>query len=124
MIFGRSGPRRPRLAAWGSRAFLPAIGRVLARRGLHRAESPAARARRAALAQAIRAGREAYVLGFNTTSHNSGAALVRVTERGRVELVCNEEEERYTGEKHCNQYPRHSVAAVLEQLRALGLGPG
>ncbi|HEV3320912.1 MAG TPA: carbamoyltransferase C-terminal domain-containing protein [Solirubrobacteraceae bacterium] len=123
-IFGRSGPRRPRLAAWGSRAFLPAVGWVLARRGLHRAEGAVARAHLAALERAIRAGREAYVLGFNTTSHNSGAALVRIDEHGRVELVCNEEEERYTGEKHCNQYPRHSVQAAVDQLRALGRGPG
>jgi carbamoyltransferase len=123
VTFGRAGPRRPRLAEWGSRAFRPACGALLARRGLHRPDGRVARARLAALGEAIRAGREAYVLGFLTTSHNAGAALVRVTARGHVELVCNEEEERYTGEKHCNQFPRHSVQAVVERLHERGLAP-
>ncbi|HEX5851544.1 MAG TPA: carbamoyltransferase N-terminal domain-containing protein, partial [Solirubrobacteraceae bacterium] len=73
--------------------------------------------------QTIRSGQEAYVLGFNTTSHNSGTALVRVSERAGVEILCNEEEERYTAVKHCDQYPEHSVEAVKEHLRALSLKP-
>jgi carbamoyltransferase len=123
-VFGRWGPKRPRTAKWGSQAFLLAIGRLLAHHGLHRPHSKLGRARLAALQQAISAGQERYVLGFNTTSHNSGAALVRVTGRGRVELICNEEEERYTAEKHCNQYPEHSIESVKRQMRALGIGPG
>jgi carbamoyltransferase len=99
------------------------MGAFLSRHGLHRPESALARSRLAALAQEIRAGREAYVLGFNTTSHNSGAALVRVSERGKVELICNEEEERYTAEKHCNQYPEHSIEAIKQHMQALGLEP-
>jgi carbamoyltransferase len=77
-----------------------------------------------ALAQAIRDGRETYVLGFNTTSHNSGGALVRVSRHGSVELVCNEEEERYTAVKHTDQYPEHSIEAIKQQMQALGLEPG
>jgi carbamoyltransferase len=122
-IFGRWGPRHPRLAEWGGRAVLPMMGKFLAHHGLHRPESKLGHARLAALESAIRAGQVTYVLGFNTVSHNSGAALVRVSERGGVELVCNEEEERYTGLKHCDQYPEHSVEAVKEQLAALGLSP-
>jgi carbamoyltransferase len=122
-IFGRWGPRRPRLARWGGRAVLPVMNRLLSRHGLHRPHSKLERSRLAALAQAIRAGREAYVLGFNTTTHNSGAALVRVSERGMVELICNEEEERYTAEKHCDQFPRHSIDAVKRRMQELGLGP-
>jgi carbamoyltransferase len=93
------------------------------RHGLHRPDSRVGRARLAALAQETRAGREAYVLGFNTESHNSGAALVRVSERGGVELICNEEEERYTAIKHCHEYPQHSIEAIKHHMRELDLGP-
>ncbi len=122
-MFGRWGPRRPRLARWGGRLGLPALGRVLGHYGVHRPDSRLARAQLAALAAQIRAGREAYVLGFNTASHNAGAALVRVSPGGAVEVVCNEEEERYAAVKHCDQYPQHAVEAVKQQMRALGIGP-
>jgi carbamoyltransferase len=122
-IFGRWGPRRPRLALWGGRAARSVATRFLARHALHSLDSEFGRSRLAALEQTIRAGREAYVLGFSTGTHNSGAALVQVSECGSVELVCNEEEERYTAVKHCHAYPEHSIEAVKQQMRALGLGP-
>jgi carbamoyltransferase len=99
------------------------MGKFLEHHGLHRPDSRLGRSRLRALEEAIRAGREVYVLGFNTTSHNSGGALVRVSKQGRVELVCNEEEERYTAEKHTDQYPEHSIEAVRRHMRALGVEP-
>jgi carbamoyltransferase len=99
------------------------MGKFLSRYGLHGSGSKLGRSRLAALARAVSVGEEAYVLGFNTASHNSGAALVRVSERGGVELVCNEEEERYTAVKHSDQYPEHSVEAVKRHMKALGVGP-
>jgi carbamoyltransferase len=96
---------------------------LISRRGFHRLDSELGRSRRASLAQTIRAGREAYVLGFNTGTHNSGAALVRVTARGGVEMICNEEEERYTAVKHCHDYPEHSVEAIKQHMHGLGIGP-
>jgi carbamoyltransferase len=122
-VFGRWGPKRPRLALWGGRAVLPVMDRFLAHHGLHRPNSKLGRSRLAALKQAIRAGQEVYVLGFNTTGHNSGGALIRVSKSGNVELVCNEEEERYTAVKHTEQYPEHSIEAVKRHMQALGLQP-
>jgi carbamoyltransferase len=101
----------------------PALEKALAARGLYDAESKQARARVAALEQRIRAGKEAYVLGINTRNHNAGAALVRISERGHVELVCNEEEERYKAIKHYGQYPDCSIEAVKQRMHALGVGP-
>lgn len=63
------------------------------------------------------------MLGVNTQAHNTGAALVRISQRACVELVCNEEEERYTGVKHYGQYPVHSIEAIKRHMQALGLGP-
>ncbi len=123
-VFGRSGPRRPRLAALGSRAILPVLERVTARWGLVGFDSKAGRSRLDLLEKAIAEGREAYVLGFGVGFHNSGAALVRVTPQGEVELICNEEEERYTADKHCTDYPEQSVEAVKRQMEKLGIGAG
>jgi carbamoyltransferase len=120
---GRWGPRNPRLAKWGGRAAVPVMSKFFSRHGLHRPGSEFGRSQLVALEQTIRAGREAYVLGISATSHNSGAALVRVSERGSVELICNEEEERYTEVKHYGHYPEHSIEAVKRHMRAFGLGP-
>lgn len=122
-VFGRRGPRHPRLADLTCRALLPLIDKACSLRGLHSFDSKLGRSRLAALEQAISAGREAYVLGIGAGFHNSGAALVRVSRRGTVELVCNEEEERYTAVKHCSDYPEHSVEAVKRHLQELGLEP-
>jgi carbamoyltransferase len=122
-VFGRWGPKHPRLAKWGGRVALPVLDKFFSHHGLHRPDSELGRSRLAALTQTIRAGHEAYVLGFNTATHNSGAALVRVSERGGVELICNEEEERYTAVKHCHTYPEHSIEAIKRHIQALGLGP-
>ncbi|MFZ2113492.1 MAG: carbamoyltransferase C-terminal domain-containing protein [Solirubrobacteraceae bacterium] len=111
------------MAALGSRVVLPLLRKRQARRGLHGFDSALARARLAALEETIRAGREAYVLGVGSGFHNSGAALVRISREGTVELICNEEEERYLAVKHCTDYPRRSLEAVVLQMRALGVEP-
>jgi carbamoyltransferase len=122
-VFGRWGPTRPRLAEWGSRAALSAMDRAFSRYGMHRLDSELGRSRLAALTQAIQAGREAYVLGIASGVHNTGASLVRVSKRGTVELICNEEEERYTAVKHCAEHPEHSIQAVKQRMQALGIDP-
>lgn len=120
-IVGRWGARRPRLAALGSRVLLPPMERLLSHHGLYSRDSKLGRTQLAALERKIRAGQEAYVLGFGTTLHNSGAALIRISELGRVELICNEEEERYAAVKHCHEYPWHAVEAVTRRMQALGI---
>ena len=123
VIFGRFGPRHPRLAGWCGRMVRPVLGKLIEHRGLYGANSKLARSRLAALRRSIDAGREAYVLGINPQIHNSGAALVRISERGHVEIVCNEEEERYRAEKHCGQFPEHSLEVVKQRMRELGIAP-
>lgn len=122
-VFGRWGPRHPRLAEWGSRAVLPVMYGILSRGSMYRLDSDYGRSRLAALKQAIHDGREAYVLGINAGGHNTGAALVRVSSRGTVELICNDEEERYTAVKHYAEYPEQSLEAVRQRMQALGLAP-
>jgi carbamoyltransferase len=121
-VFGRWGPRHPRLAEWGSRTAQTALSKLFSRAGLHPFESKLGSSRIAGLEQAIRAGREAYVLGISFGGHDTGAALVRISSQGTVELICNEEEERYTAVKHCTAYPQHSIEAIKDHMHELGLG--
>jgi len=122
-VFGRWGAKHSRLAEFGYRALEP-VGRLgAAKWGLVGSDSRVAQSRLALLAEAMREGREAYVLGVGFATHNSGASLVRVSPDGTLELVCNEEEERYTGIKHCSDYPEHSVEAIKVRLSRLGISP-
>jgi carbamoyltransferase len=123
-VVGRIGPRRRRLARLGTAVALPVLRRFMSRIGFVEAQSRPARECREAVEAAIREGRETYLLGIGVGLHNAGAALIRVTAGGTVELVCNEEEERYTAVKHCPDYPEHSLAAVRRRLDELGVDPG
>jgi carbamoyltransferase len=122
-VFGRQGPRHPRLASLGTRAALPGLKLFTSRSGFVGFESKLARSRFAALERAIAAGRESYLLGVGIGFHNAGAALVRVSPEGTVELVCNEEEERYVAIKHFTGYPEQAIAAVGRRLGELGVEP-
>ncbi|HEX8065562.1 MAG TPA: carbamoyltransferase C-terminal domain-containing protein [Thermoleophilaceae bacterium] len=122
-VFGKWGPRHPRLAAAGSRLALRAADAVFSRAGLHRLDSDHGRERLDALRERLAAGGEAYLLGVGVAGHNTGASLVRASAERGLDLICNEEEERYSGVKHCADYPEHSVEAVKERMREVGIGP-
>lgn len=62
-------------------------------------------------------------MGIGPAGHNSGAGLVEVDASGALRLLANEEEERYTGVKHCNSYPYASIEAVRERVRSMGADP-
>jgi carbamoyltransferase len=44
-----------------------------------------------------------------------------VTQKNGVRLICNNEEERFSGVKHTDRFPRHSIIALLSMLEAKGL---
>jgi hypothetical protein len=96
---------------------------VTASKGLHSLDSRVGRDALGRVGESIAAGRECYLLGISFGFHNSGAALLRVSADGVVELVCNEEEERYTAVKHCSDFPQHAVEAVKRRMEAIGLAP-
>jgi carbamoyltransferase len=86
-------------------------------------ESELAASRLDDLRRRLRAGSEAFVLGLGVGFHNAGAALVRIAPDGTLELICNDEEERYTAVKHFSGYPQHSLASVRRRMDELGIGP-
>ena len=53
-------------------------------------------------------------------THNSGVALVEVTQADGPRLIVNNEEERFSGNKHTTEYPRASIDAMVATLRGMG----
>jgi carbamoyltransferase len=119
--FGSIGPG----LGWGSRitaglTALP-VRAVYSAAGFCTPQSSYARTRAAALAERIASGATVYLAGIGVSGHNSGVALVEVNRSTGVRLLCNNEEERYTGIKHYSGFPHLSLVAMLEELRDRGL---
>src|SRR6202012_2160944 len=70
-------------------------------------------------------GETVYLVGLGLPGmHNSGAALVEVTQANGPCLIVNNEEERFSGNKHTTEYPRASIDALVATLRSKDLDIG
>ncbi len=120
---GRYGPRNARLGQWVARKIHPIIKHLLSQRKLFTLASAYAQSRSKAFREKRQRGEPIYLLGIGPGGHNSGTSLVEVTSAGKLNLISNNEEERFTGIKHYADYPAMSVAEVRHQLADLGLKP-
>jgi len=82
-----------------------------------------ARERAVAMRARLRSGAPVYLLGIGPAGHNAGVALVEVSPDHGVRLLCNNEEERFTGIKHCADFPELAIAELLEQIERAGIRP-
>jgi carbamoyltransferase len=120
-VFGRYGPAHPSLGRLGFKVTRPfatalfAAGRFYGKGGRY------ARERLASMQAKLRAGQDVYLMGITPSGHNSGAALIEVSSRRGIRLLCNEEEERYTGIKHYDGYPEQSVESLRRRVGDMGL---
>ena len=74
-----------------------------------------------ASAKSWRAGRPSISRGLAPPgTHNSGVALVEVTQANGPRLIVNNEEERFSGNKHTTEYPHGSIDAMVATLRGMG----
>jgi carbamoyltransferase len=124
VIWGRSGPTHPWLGALAERVGRPLLTAYAARHGFHAPDSAYARERGAAFAEKLRRGEHVYLAGIGPAGHNSGVALVEVSRDEGVRLICNNEEERYSGIRHCTSYPEQSLNALLTMMARLGIDAG
>jgi carbamoyltransferase len=86
--------------------------------GFHQLGSQFADARIARVREKLSRGETVYLAGLGPPgTHNSGVALVEVTQAGGPRLIVNNEEERFSGNKHTTEYPRQSIDAVVATLR-------
>jgi len=69
-------------------------------------------------------GEAVYLAGISIGGfHNTGVALVEITREGGPRIICNNEEERFSGRKHSTRYPQHSLDALQQTMTRLGIGP-
>jgi len=117
----RIGPRHPRLGAAGFRVGQWLGARWLGVAGFHQLGSDFANARIAHVHEKLARGETVYLAGLGAPgTHNSGVALVEVTQANGPRLIVNNEEERFSGNKHTTEYPRASIDAMVTTLRGLG----
>src|SRR4051812_29006991 len=117
----RIGPRHPKLAAAGFRAARWLATKTMGAAGFHQLGSEFAVARIARVREKLAAGETVYLAGLGAPgTHNSGVALIEVTQANGPRLIVNNEEERFSGAKHTTEYPRASIDAMVAALRSLG----
>jgi carbamoyltransferase len=120
----RIGPRHSRLGRAAFRLALPLLEGFCARRGIHRASSAFAAERIKALRAKLDRGDTLYLGGICASgSHNTGVALIEVTRERGPKLICNIEEERFSGERYTTKFPDQSIDELAAMLRRSGLGP-
>jgi len=121
----RIGPRHPRLAAAGFRFARWLARRTMARAGFHQLGSDFANDRLAHVREKLHRGETVFLAGLGLPgTHNSGVALVEVTHADGPRLIANNEEERFSGNKHTTEYPRTSIDAMVATLRGMGRDVG
>ncbi|HYI26244.1 MAG TPA: carbamoyltransferase N-terminal domain-containing protein, partial [Bradyrhizobium sp.] len=95
--------------------------RLFAAAGFHQLGSEFADQRIAHIRAKLQRGETVYLAGLGPPgTHNSGVALVEVTQANGPRLIVNNEEERFSGNKHTTEYPRHSIDAMVATLRGIG----
>jgi carbamoyltransferase len=117
----RIGPRHPRLAAacheLTRRISEPAMARI----GLHKANGVFAQRTIASIRERLQRGETVYIAGLACPgTHNTGVALVEVTQSGGPRLIINNEEERFSGNKHTTDYPGAALNDMRKVLRRMG----
>ncbi|MBI4367143.1 MAG: carbamoyltransferase, partial [Deltaproteobacteria bacterium] len=121
----RLGPRHPRLGAAGFSLALPLLERFYRRRRIYSAASDFARERIAGIKAKLDRGETVYLAGVSAAgTHNSGVALVEVSARHGPRLIFNNEEERFSANKHTNEYPQKSIEAMRASMAGMGLDIG
>ncbi|MEH2477330.1 carbamoyltransferase [Nitrobacteraceae bacterium AZCC 2146] len=117
----RIGPRHPRLGAIGFRVARWLSARAMALAGFHQLGSSFADERIALIRAKLARGETVYLAGLGAPgTHNSGVALIEVTQAHGPRLIVNNEEERFSGNKHTTEYPRQSIDAMVATLRGMG----
>src|SRR6185369_7012025 len=105
----RIGPRHPKLAAFGFRFARWLAAKTMGAAGFHQLGSAFCDARIAHVREKLARGETVYLAGLGAPgTHNSGLALVEVTQAHGPRLIVNNEEERFSGNKHTTEYPKLS----------------
>jgi carbamoyltransferase len=117
----RVGPRHPGLGAASFRFARWLARKAMSAAGFNELGSDFANKRLARVRDKLGRGDTVFLVGLGLPgTHNSGAALVEVTRAHGPRLIVNNEEERFSGNKHTTEYPARSIDAMLATLRGMG----
>ncbi len=119
--FGTYGPTHPLPGTIGTGIVSSLLKRYMGSKHFHAYASRYGRERVSAMQEKLRAGKNVYLLGIGSGVHNSGVALVEVSPRTGVRLLYNNEEERFSGIKHCSRYPEEAVETLRVQMSRLNI---
>src|ERR1700733_10846853 len=111
--YAHYGPTHPVLGALAERVSRPLLRAYAARCGFPTPDSAYARERGATFAEKLRRGERVYLAGIGPAGHNSGVALVEASQADGIRVICNTEEERYSGVRRklgLRHTRRHPVA--------------
>ncbi len=118
------GARHPRLSRATYRLVLPLLEAFCARRNIFRVSSQFAKERLAILRAKLERGETLYLGGINASGgHNTGVALIEVSREHGPKIICNNEEERFSGERYTFKFPEHSIDDLKATMGRLGIGP-
>jgi len=94
---------------------------MMEKAGFHRLDSEFARKTMATIGERLRNGETVYIAGLAPSgTHNTGVALIEVTQANGPRLLLNNEEERFSGNKHTTEFPHRSLDEMAKYLRAIG----
>ncbi len=117
----RIGAKYPRLGRFCFRTTRRVATWLMALAGFHANDSRFTIRRIAAIQAKLARGETVYLAGLGLPgTHNSGVALVEVTQAHGPRLIVNNEEERFSGDKHTTRYPRGALDALRVTLQAMG----
>jgi carbamoyltransferase len=121
----RTGARHRRLGEAGFRLAQWLATQTMGRAGFHRLGSAFVQQRLGDARERLSRGETLYLAGLGLPgTHNSGVALIEVTQSQGPRLILNNEEERFSGNKHTTEYPAKSIDAMVAALRGMGREAG
>jgi carbamoyltransferase len=104
--------------------LLPIFERFYAGKQIFRVSSSFAAERIGAIRAALERGETVYLAGIGVAGlHNSGVALVEVSKEHGTRIICNNEEERFSGKKHSTDFPHNALQALRSAMGRVGIGP-
>ncbi|KAF2169979.1 hypothetical protein M409DRAFT_19595 [Zasmidium cellare ATCC 36951] len=117
------GVRNPVLGRLAAQLWKPFASRRYANAGMFSADSTTGLKIVDDVQRRVRSGETCYIVGLGISGHNSGASLVEVSQSGGIRLLSNDEEERFNGKKHYEDYPEQSIDELKRRLKTLGVKP-
>jgi carbamoyltransferase len=100
------------------------LERVFVRLNTFRPASRFAVDRLRAVREQLESGETVYLAGINAGGiHNTGVALIEVSRETGPKIICNNEEERFSGKKHTTEFPHKAIDSLLGTMKHIGIGP-